>query len=538
MIDDLFLQVIGGVILLLYGVRLTGQGFELAFGGRLSGMWSAPGGGRIRPFLAGVVGTGLLQSSGAVVALLLSFAEISPLPLAPSLFAVLGADIGSTLIVQVLSFRIYQFAFPVISIGGLLYLAGRKGSARAVGQGILGFGFVLLALKFLSAAASGIGSVPALTTFMGILGGAPLVAFVLGVALSALFQSGTAVLIVLIAYTQQGVMPVEAVLPIVLGANVGGSSAVLVAASGLAEEGKRVARGHIIMKTAGALLFLPFFSVARSMLSLLSPDPSRIVANAHTMFNVTLAVLFFFLVPRLARVLEKASGGAKGQAPAWKPVYLDREHLPAAGAALGQVAREIIRIADMIQQMMELGVAAVRKGDAETSARIAKMDDDVDRLTREIKAFLSALGEGALDPEQMRRAIACIDVATDLENIGDILDKTVGDHTRRMAERSHRFSEEGGKELESLLLEVEAMYGEAVSVFVTRDRKAAQIVIGRIQTVGQMERDLRLAHVLRLQKGMPESLDSSAAHLDILSSCKVIASHCASIAYSVILMEK
>ncbi len=537
MIDLLFLQVVGGVFLLLYGVRLTGQGFELAFGARLKGLWAAPG-GRLRAFAAGALGTGLVQSSGAVVTLLISFAEISPLPLVQSLAAVLGADLGSTLTVQILSFRIHQYALLVLSAGVVLHLWGTKGVVRAVGQGIVGFGLILLALKFLAGAATEIGAVPSLRLLIGDLAGAPVVAFFWGVALSALFQSGTAVLVLLIAFTQQGLMPLPAVLPFVLGANVGGSSVAFVAASGLASEGKRVAWGHVLMKTAGALLFLPFFAVAQELLSAVSPTPSRVVANAHTMFNLTLSVLFFPLVSRVAAQLEKLFPPKKDGSPAWKPVYLDREHLPVAGAALGQVAREIIRIADMIQEMQEMALSAIRGGGEEIAGRIAKADDDVDKLTGEIKVFLSALGEGAFDSEQTRRTVAYIAIVTDLENIGDFIDKTLGDHIRRMAERNHHFSEEGANELASLMLEVKTMYSEAVSAFVTRDEKAAEIVIDRKKVVGQMERDLRHAHILRLQKGTRESLESSAAHLDILSAWKVIASHCASIAYNVLQMEE
>jgi len=536
MIDLLFIQVIGGVFLLLYGVRLTGQGFELAFGARLNGLWSVPG-GRMRAFAAGALGTGLVQSSGAVVTLLISFAEIAPLPLAQSLAVVLGADLGSTLTVQILSFRIHQYALFVLSVGVALYLWGKKGTVRAVGQGVLGFGFILLALKFLSGAATEIGTIASLRLLLGDLGDAPVVSFFWGVALSALFQSGTAILILLIAFTQQGLMPLPAVLPFVLGANVGGSSVAFVATSGLASEGRRVAWGHVLMKTAGALLFLPFFSVAQEILSAVSPTPSRIVANAHTLFNLTLSLLFFPLVTRVAKMLETMFPEKKDGSPAWKPVYLDREHLPVAGAALGQVAREIIRIADMIQDMQEMAVSAIRSGGEEIAARIAKADDDVDNLTREIKVFLSALGEGAFDSEQTRRTVAYIAIVTDLENIGDFIDKTLGDHVRRMGERNQRFSEDGAKELTSLMLEVRMMYSEAVSAFVTRDKKAAEIVIGKKKIVGQMERDLRNAHILRLRKGTPESLESSAAHLDILSSWKVIASHCASIAYNVLQME-
>jgi phosphate:Na+ symporter len=538
MIDTLFLQVIGGALLLLYGVRITGQGFELALGGRLREWWAAPGRSRLGGFGAGAVGTSLLQSSGAVVTLLISFAEIAPLPLAQSLSIVLGADLGSTLTVQVLSFRIHQYAFPVLSAGILLHLWGRKPGFRAVGQGVAGVGFLLLALRFLSDAAVEVGRVNSLRSLMGDLGGAPLVAFAWGIALSALFQSGTAVMILLIAFSRQGVLPEPAVLPFVLGANVGGTTAAFVAASGLAAEGRRVAWGHVLMKTAGALLFLPFFPWIQGILASLSKDPSRIVANAHTLFNLTLAALFFPLVPRIAVLLAGAIPGERGAAPKGKPVYLDREHLPVAGAALGQVAREIVRMADMIQEMQGTALQAIRDVTQELADRIREMDDDVDRLTREIKVFLSALGAESLDPGQTNRAVAYIAIVSDFENIGDLVDKTLGDHVRRLAERKQRFSEEGANELETFLREVEEMYREAVSAFVTRDRTAAGIVLERKKSIGRKERELRHAHIHRLQKPTPESLESSAAHLDILSAGKGIASHCAAIVHSVLEMEE
>jgi phosphate:Na+ symporter len=538
MIDTLFLQVIGGAFLLLYGVRITSQGFELAFGERLREWWGAPGRSRLGGFGAGVVGTSLLQSSGAVVTLLISFAEIAPLPLAQSLSIVLGADLGSTLTVQVLSFRIHRYAFPVLSAGILLYLWGRKPGIRATGQGLTGVGFLLLALTFLSDAATEVGRVESLRSLMRDLGGAPLVAFVWGVALSALFQSGTAVMILLIAFSRQGVLPVPAVLPLVLGANVGGATAAFVAATGLAAEGRRVAWGHMLMKTSGALLFLPFFPWIQGFLASLSPDPSRIVANAHTLFNLTLSALFFPLVPRVASLLAGILPEKRGLAPKGKPVYLDREHLPVAGAALGQVAREIVRMADMIQEMQGTGLQAIRDVSTDLADRIRQMDDDVDQLTREIKVFLSALGGGSLDSAQTNRAVAYIAIVSDLENIGDLIDKTLGDHVRRMGERKQRFSEEGAKELEAFLKDVEEMYREAVSAFVTRDRRAAGIVVARKKSIGQMERELRHAHIRRLQKATPESLESSAAHLDILSAGKGIASHCAAIAHDVLQMEE
>jgi phosphate:Na+ symporter len=538
MSDTLFLQVIGGVALLLYGVRLTGQGFELAFGGGLKRLWSPPGGGRLRAFVAGVFGTGLIQSSGAVVTLLMSFAQVVPVPLSQSLYVVLGADVGSIFIIQILSFRIYQIAFPVVTAGVVLHLWGRRGAVRAIGQGILGFGFILLSLRLLSGAAADVGEVESLRLLMADLGQAPLVGFTWGALLAAIFQSGMALMIALIAFTQQGVLPVEAALPLVLGANVGGTSIAFIAASGLAAEGRRVAWGHLLVKVTGAVLFLILLSPAQRLLLLMTPDASRIVANAHTLFNIALALLFFPFVSRLAPILVRMVPEKRGETPRWRPVYLDRQHLPVAGAALGQVAREILRMADMIQEMFDMALQAIRGEEGEELAdRIAKADDDVDSLTREVKVFISDLGEGALDAGQTRLSVAYISIVSDLENIGDLIDKTLGEHVRKLARRQQRFSEEGAKEIMDFMAVVGTMYREAVSAFVTRDRKIAEGIITRKRIIGQMERDLRLAHIRRLQKGTPESLETSAAHLDILASLKVVSSHCTAIAYNVLEME-
>ncbi|HEY5997255.1 MAG TPA: Na/Pi cotransporter family protein, partial [Candidatus Deferrimicrobiaceae bacterium] len=537
MIDTLFLQVLGAVCILLYGVRLTGQGCEVAFGSRIKNALADPDGGRVGSFAAGALGTVLLQSSGAVVTLLVSFSEISTLPLLQSLAVILGADLGSTLTVQLLSFRVYHYALPVLSLGILVFLSGRKSHVRAVGQAILGFGFILLALRFLSDAATGMGRVEGIRYPMEMLAEAPLTAFAWGIGLSVVFQSGTAVMILLIAFAQQGILGLSAVLPLVLGANVGAASIAFVAASGLASGGKRIAWGHMLMKTAGALLFLPFFPFAKTILVAVSADPSRVVANSHTFFNLLLAVVFFPLGPVFSRWLTAWFPDKTGKAPRGRAVFLDIEHLPVTGAALGQAAREILRVADMVQEMIDLSVKAVHGNAVESGERIALLEGDVDNLTREIKRFLSQLGEGELDPEQTRKAIAYISIVSDLENIADSVDKSLADHLTRLSQSGARFSADGEKELDAFLCDVNSMFRESISAFVTQDRKAAQNVIDLKTTINVKERELRLAHIARLQKGTPESLDTSAAHLDIIASGKVIASHSKSIAYNVLQME-
>jgi phosphate:Na+ symporter len=537
MIDRLLFQVVGSVLLLLYAIRLTGQGFGLAFSAWIDRAWSSAGGSKVRAFLLGTVATAVLQSSGALVTLLISFGHVATLPLAQSLIVILGADLGATVTVQVLSFRIHQVAFPVLSVGIALFLWGGKSRANAVGQGLLGFGLVLLSLRFLSGAAGDVGRIEGIRILMAELANAPFTAFAAGAFMAAVLQSGTAVMILLIAFAHEGILGAGAILPLVLGANVGGTSVAFVAASGLAAEGRRIAWGHFGMKAAGALLLLAAIILAPPNYHAVFGDGARLVAYAHTLFNLAIAVLFFPLVGVIASILERALPGRRGAAPRGKAVFIDREHLPVAGAALGQAAREIMRMADMIQGMLDDAIEVICRGDADRIGRIEETDNDVDDLTREIKVFLATLGQSSLDAVQTRRSMEYIGIVTDLENIGDFVDRTMTDHLRRLSERKQSFSEEGGQELREYLSEVGNLYRDAVSSFITRDAAQAQAVVERRRAIGVRERELRTAHIQRLQRARPDSLETSAAHMDILAAWKGIAAHCSSIAKTVINME-
>jgi phosphate:Na+ symporter len=193
-----------------------------------------------------------------------------------------------------------------------------------------------------------------------------------------------------------------------------------------------------------------------------------------------------------------------------------------------------VRMADIIQEMFDDALDVLKGADPRRLERIVQADNDVDQLTEEIKVFLSALGDAPLDAEQTQRSGEYIGIVTDLENIGDFIDKTATDHLRRLTERNQWFSEEGRGELAGYLGEVGSLYREAVSAFVTRDARAAGNVIARRRELSERERELRLAHIRRLQRAAPETLESSAAHLDILSSGKGIAAHCAAIARAIL----
>ncbi|MBP2676596.1 MAG: Na/Pi cotransporter family protein, partial [Deltaproteobacteria bacterium] len=532
--DRLLLQVIGSVFLLLYGIRLTGQGFELAFSAVIDRAWSSARDSKARAFLLGAAATAVLQSSGALVTLLISFGHIATLPLSKSLIIILGADLGATLTVQLLSFRIYQIAFPVLSVGIALFLWGGKSRAHAIGQGLLGFGFVLLALKFLAGAAGDVARAEGLRILMAELSNAPFTGFAAGALLAAALQSGTAVMVLLIAFARHGLLDAGVIFPIVLGANVGGTSVAFLAASGLAAEGRRIAWGHFGMKAAGALPLLLLIALAPPGYRTAFRSDAHLVAYAHTFFNLYLAVLFFLPAGWIAAALERAFPASREAVARGKAVFIERGRLPVSGAALGQVAREILRMTDMIQEMLDDSVEVISKGNAERIGRIEQMENDVDALAQEIKVFLSDLGQKSLDAAQIQRSMEYIGVVADLENIGDFIERTMTEHLRRLSERKQTFSEEGGRELQAYLTEVGSLYRDAVSSFIARDAGAAQLVVERRKAIGLRERELRVTHIRRLQRATPESLETSEAHMDILAAWKGIAAHCSAIARTVL----
>jgi phosphate:Na+ symporter len=286
------------------------------------------------------------------------------------------------------------------------------------------------------------------------------------------------------------------------------------------------------MKAAGALLVLLSIPLLPAGYQAVFPDGLHTVAWLHTLFNLFIAALFFPLSGRVARLREGGFAWRPGFAPGGNTVFIDPERMPVAGAALGQVAREILRMADMVQEMLDSAVEVICKGNTDRIARIGQLDEDLEKITQEIKIFLSSLGQTSLDAVQTQRSTEYIGIVTDLKNIGDFVDRTMDEHFNRLAEKIS-FSEEGGRELLDYLENVGTLYRDAISAFVTRDPGAAHSVVERRRAIGNLERKLRISHIQRVQSARPDSLETSEAHMDILAAWKGISAHCASIARTV-----
>ncbi len=536
MSDLLLIQFLGAVAFLLLGIRLAGMGFESALGEKIRVAFKKLSDKVVPAYLAGFLSTLSLQSSGATVALLLSLTATTPISLPASLAIILGADLGATVIVQLISFRITSISLLVISVGAFFYLFSRNPRRKAIGQGILGFGFILFAIVIVYELSAEVGKIQGLTMILEGLDRAPLISFAGGLICALVFQSSTAVLALIIGFSIQDIVTIEASIPAILGANLGATVIAFLSAIGGKERGARIAWGHLFFKFAGVLLFLPFLRYIPSILETISFDRAHMVANMHTVFNLSISLLFLPFTRVAAKLLEKMYP-EKEDRDEFRLQYLDRSYAASSSLLAAQVSREIMRMADVVRGMLIDIQEIIESGTLEGIDDIADRDDLVDYLDREIKKFISEHSQIDIGLEVGKRNVAFISVINYLEIAGDIICKNIGEQLSNKILNKLYFSEEGKGEILLYHGKIVEMYDEALFAFMRVDRELAYRVLNRKKVLSNLERDLKNAHIRRLHLGMKESLETSSIHLDILSSMRRLVSVCAGIAHCVVDFE-
>jgi phosphate:Na+ symporter len=303
---------------------------------------------------------------------------------------------------------------------------------------------------------------------------------------------------------------------------------------GAKAEAKRVAWAHILFKVLGVLLIYPFLEPFEDLVLRTADDPLRQIANAHTFFNLGLAILFLPFASPLARLVtrmipEKPMGEDPSQAK-----YLDPHVLDSPSLALGQATREALRLADIVQQMLNDAIRVFKEDNQSVLESIEQSETWVDQLNRQIKLYLTKLSEQVLTAEQSQREFALLTLINDMENIGDIIDKNLLDLARKKIYKGLRFSDKGLDEIVELHQLVFKNFRLVVSAFAAQDVPLAQQVIKEKSNIHQKEREFKQAHIRRLHQGLPESIETSAIHLDVLTSLKRINSHVTGIAYPIV----
>jgi phosphate:Na+ symporter len=529
------LDLMGGVALLLWGLHMVHSGVLRAFGPDLRQLLAGALRNRFAAFAAGVGLTALLQSSTATALITSSFTAEGLVSLVPALAIMLGANVGTTLIVQVLSFNIAAVA-PVLFILGLVaFRSGPRSRIKDIGRVSIGLGLMLLALHILLETLAPAENAPGVRIFMNAITGDPALCIVIGAVVTWAVHSSVASVLLIMSLAFAHFVTPFAALALVLGANLGSAiNPILEGARRDDPASYRLPLGNFVNRLVGVAVVAPFLRPITEILQAWQPDLAKMTTEFHIAFNMATAILFIGLLDGMARLLRTLLPNRVQEADPLRPRYLDESALETPSLALADAARETLHMGDLVEVMLRKVMAAMMNNDRALVDQVSRMDNSVDALDEAIKLYLTKLTRGSLDEREGRRAMEIISFTINLEHIGDIIDKNLSELATKKIKRRFQFSPEGAEELSAFHKRTMDSLRIAFGVFMSGDVNEARKLLAEKAHLRNTELAATEKHLDRLREGRPETIETTSLHLDVLRDLRRIHSHICSVAYPVL----
>ena len=526
------LDLVGGVALLLWGLQMVHSGIVRAFGARIRHFLGSVLKSRFHAFTAGVGVTAILQSSTATALMLSSFSASGLVDLVPALAVMLGANVGTTLIVQLLSFDSSAVAPLLLVTGVVAFKRGTQTIVKDLGRVAIGLGLMLLSLHSLLSSLAPVEHAPVVRELFAAITGEPLLTLLIGAVLTWAAHSSVATILLTMSLAYSGFVTPTAALALVLGANLGSALNPLMEGMGSTNPAhRRLPVGNLINRLVGCIIFLPLLDPVVQLLQKIDPNPVRLAADFHTLFNVVMALVFLFPLGMISTMLERLLPDVKAADDPSVPLYLDETAIETPTVALACASRETLRMGDIIDSMLQQTMTAILTNDRKLVAQVCEKDNTVDRLHEAIKLYVIKVTHESLDDAEGQRAMEILSLAINLEHIGDIIDKNLMDLASKKIKRQLRFSDEGAAELQEFHHIVRDNLKLAMTIFLSGDVKLARQLLDEKSRIRELEFAAAENHMNRLREGRIESLETSSLHLDILRDLKRIHSHICSAAY-------
>ncbi len=552
----LVMGLAGGLGLFLYGIGVLSRGIKKFSGPKLRTKISALTESRTRGILVGVFATIVFQSSSATTVMLVSLVDAGVLEFAKSLGVILGADIGTTVTTQLIAFKITDYALIGIAVGFLLNIAGKSDFTRSIGEGILGFGFVFFGIHLMSEAMQPLQTFQPLIQLLQRLEH-PLLGLLVGAVFTAVIQSSAAFTGIIIVLASHGILTLEAGIPLLFGANIGTTVTAGLASLNAGREAKKVALAHTLFKIGGVGLFLFWIPAFADFIRMISPSPDgltadslshyaavpRQIANAHTIFNVSLAVIFLPFTGYLSRFINRIIPPVPllhGIQPV--TVHLDNALLSTPDLALKLARTEIREIGETTLEMMKNIIVPFIKPDRTKDVvypQISLMqglrlrEEKVDFLDEKVSGYLYELSRESLSARQVNEIYALVYIARDLEAIGDIIDKTLVPLAVKKLALTLDFSAEGKKELSAYHLKAIKQLSRSMAAVKSLDREQAQKILQKGARYFGLGDEFKRTHFDRVRKAVSESMATDEVHVELLLQLDKINGHTTSIARAI-----
>ena len=545
----------GGLVLFLYGMEKMSEGLKKSAGKGMRNILSALTNNRFIGLAVGAFVTMVIQSSSATTVMLVSFAQAQLISFGQSLSVILGANIGTTVTAQLIAFKLTDYAFLIIVIGFALTIFSKKEWYKYLGESLLGFGILFLGMKIMADSMSPLRDYEPFIELMKNLE-IPLYGLIIGAIFTALIQSSSAFTGIVIVLAQQGLLSLEAGIPLLLGANIGTCVTAGLASIGASREAKRVALAHVIFNTAGAIIFLfwiPYFadlvrwvspvSNAEGIQKLASETP-RQIANAHTIFNVSVAFVFLpftsLLSKAVLKILPKKESEAAIEVFTW---HLDEKAISTPSLAIDLCHAEVGRMAKILRRMLRAILHPLLNEEEGTDnihkhltiiEGIEMREEKIDFLHEKITGYLLKIGQEELSEEQAKEVVNLISIVRDMEAIGDIIHRNMFPLIAKKKALSFDFSQEGQKEITQYHLKIYKQLTRLEETFSEHKLKKAEKIVKKEIKYADLQAEFKIHHLERLQENRQETIATHEIHMEIMDNLKQISVYVTEIARSVV----
>jgi phosphate:Na+ symporter len=549
----LIVGLAGGLSLFLFGMNMMSRSLQRSAGGRMRAILSALTINRFVGVAVGAFVTMIIQSSSATTVMLVSFVQAQLMTFAQTLGVILGADIGTTVTAQLIAFKLTDYALLMIAVGFLLRVMGKRRRWKNIGEVLLGFGMLFFGMYVMSEAMYPLRSYqPFLRLLIDLEN--PWLGILVGTIFTALIQSSSAFTGIIIVLAQQGFLSLNAGIPLIFGANIGTCITAALAAIGASREAARVALAHTLFKVVGVLAMVWWIPAFADLVRDVSPGPDAVdasqgvmarfiprqIANAHTIFNVGLALVFLPFTGLFARLVMRLYPERPEAPREWfyKARHLDADMMSAPTLALNLAKVEILRLGEKVKTMAIDSLSPFLDHDLERLDHLHNEENKVDALDEQITDYLLEIGKQELSGEQAREVYMMLHVTKQFEHIADIIDKQIRPLALKMVEKNAEFSESGQAEVQSYHIKMCKQISRALEAFREGSLDLAKHMRDKQRRYETLEEDYRQAHFQRIHLAITESVASSEIHLELMDSFRRISSYSTNVGRAIMSQDR
>lgn len=543
---QMIITLFGGLAIFIYGMNLMSEGLQKTAGDRMRNVLAILTRNPVVGVLAGAMVTAVLQSSSATTVMTIGFVSAGLMKLPQAISVILGANIGTTVTAQLIAFKVGDYAWIFVVVGFVLYFFVKKEKIQNLGETIFAFGLLFVGINTMAETMKPLAQTEAFSQLMLSVADSPILGVVVGTLMTAIVQSSSAIIAVLqnLASTPgpdgiHSIVGIAGAIPILFGTNIGTTVTAILASIGASTNAKRTALAHIIFNFSGTVLFLFFIPIYTKLIIFISPKGdelaiiSRQIANSHLVFNVICTILWLPFIWLMVKIVTKVISKEDPLRPILEPIYLDYKVIETPLFAIHLAAQEILRMGEFASSMIGYAREAFLENSYKAVYKIQELEEVLNNVQAETVKYLSSLfGSDSVTDHQAKTISAYIQIATDIEHIGDQCDN-IGEFAEERIKSEYDFSDTAMAELTVSFDQIEYMMKTTMSALRTGDILFAKDVIAQEIEVNRMESRLRKQHMKRLneKKCSPEF---TVIFTDIVHNIEKIGDYCTNIAKAVL----